>query len=210
MASVFVARLSRLSVFACKLLALQFAALVKILADAAKPKLFLVIRWESPRPPWPPPRSSCPTCPRSDEEFEHDLMRLTRILWWNFWSGVTAATAAGTSSLHDSTSEVTKTAFFFDLLNVTLRRLESLFSDFPRSTFKKVNMIIFFSFSLSFFFSFWKCALSSILPVCWRICKTVVTQEDYYPHHQEIWKKGKICYLVSNLLIPPAAMIKGD
>ena len=154
MASVFVARLSRLSVFACKLLALQFAALVKILADAANPKLFLVIRWESPRPPWPPPRSSCPTCPRSDEEFEHDLMRLTRILWWNFWSGVTAATAVGTSSLHDSTSEVTKTAFFFDLLNVTLRRLESLFSDFPRSTFKKVNMIIFFLSSHPFFLLF--------------------------------------------------------
>ena len=93
---------------------------------------------------------------------------------------MTAATAAGTSSLHDSTSEVTKTAFFFDLLKVTLRRLESLFSDFPRSTFKKVNMIIFFFFFLILFFLFesvpylvsYLCADGFVRP--WKLKRTTI------------------------------------
>ena len=43
MARVFVARRSLRSVFACKLLALQFAARVKIFAEAARPRLRLLL-----------------------------------------------------------------------------------------------------------------------------------------------------------------------
>ena len=60
MARVFVARRSLRSVFACKLLALQFAARVKIFAEAARPRLRLLLGPGAP----PPPRLVDDTSPR--------------------------------------------------------------------------------------------------------------------------------------------------